>query len=459
MPLRELGREIGLNKLDMPEDNDLGIDWETYGKRDVEILLKAIKDWLAFLRANDLGSFAPTLASQSMRAFRHKYMRHKIMIDDNVDALSLTRRGYYGGRCEAFWIGRTKGIFSLLDVNSMYPSVMARESFPYKLCSFTRYANVSDLSTWIANRCVTAEVELTTHTPFAPLKLGSKLIFPTGSFRCILSTPEIRYALIHAHITRVHSVAVYEKAPLFSHMMHELYALRQQYKAAGNNVYAFLCRKLINSFYGKWGQSGFKWMDAGPADDLNIKRWPDYDLETGKVTWYRQFGGLLQSKDTRAESYDSFPAIAAHVTAHARMVLWEIIQNAGLDNVYYCDTDSVLVNAVGRDRLSQRIDAVSLGFLSIKGEYEDIEVFGCKDYVFGSKYRCKGVRPAAVWLNHNTVEQDAWSGLRGLLASGHCDKPSTRKMVKRLSRVYDKGRVTHTGRVIPLLVSGDVVLN
>jgi len=449
MPLKELGLEIGLQKLEMPADNDLTIDWESYGKRDVEVLRTSVLKWFAFLQHHDFGSFAPTLAGQAMRAFRHKYMRHRIMIDNDIQALALTREGYYGGRCEAFFIGRLKDKFWLLDVNSMYPSVMARESFPNKLTTYSRHLTVGDLAQLLENRCVTADVSITTDKPFAPCRHGKKLIFPVGSFRTILSTPEIRYALTRGYIDAVHRTAIYEKAPLFSTMMHDLYNMRLQYDAAGNKVYAFLCRKLINSFYGKWGQSGFKWDEKDKIDDLSAKHWTEINYETKEVRYYRQFGGLVQMRGTAAESQDSFPAIAAHVTAFARMLLYDLILLAGVNNVYYSDTDSLLVNNDGYNNLACRIDSTSLGFLSIKGQYEDIEIFGCKDYVFGSKFRAKGVRNKAIWLNRNTVEQERWAGLRGLLALDMCDSASTKRIVKRLSRQYDKAQVLPSGRVIP----------
>lgn len=459
MPLAELGKEIGLEKYTMPEDNDLTIDWETYGRRDVEIIRDACIKWFRFLRDSDFGSFAPTLASQSMRCFRHKYMRHDILIDCDPGALTLTREGYYGGRCETFYIGRTKGHFTLVDFNSMYPSVMAREQFPCKLTTYTRYADAGMLLGWLNTRSVCARVTINTSIPFAPMRYNSKLIFPTGTFECILSTPELRYAFTHADVVKVHECAVYERAPLFQHMMNDLYLMRLKFKEAGNHVYAFLVRKLINSFYGKWGQNGIKWSETEHIEELSSRRWVEINADTRVVRYFRQFGGLIQERGDTMESADSFPAIAAHVTAYARMVLWDAIQLAGRENVFYVDTDSLLVNSTGLENLAPLIDATSLGFLSIKGNYDDIEIFGCKDYVFGSKARTKGVRPKAIWLNRNTVEQERWSGLRGLLAAGILDTPSTQRVVKRLARNYDKGVLDSSGRVLPYLLGGGSILN
>lgn len=452
MPLAQLGKEIGNAKYEMPDDNDLTVDWDTYGRRDVEIIRDSCCAWFKFLKRNDYGAFAPTLASQSMRVYRHRYMRHRIFIDDNPKALTLTREGYYGGRNECFKIGRYKGEFTLLDVNSMYPSVMASNPYPYKLLSHTYHASVMDLRVWLRNYSCTARVLLRTVSPFAPIRENHKLVFPIGEFEAILSTPELKYALTHAEILQVREVAIYEQAMLFTEMMNDLYRRRMQAKENGRPVEAFMFRKIMNSFYGKWGQRGEVWEDLINIDDLESQNWMEYDYEEKTTRYYRKLGGLVQRRGEDVEARDSFVAIAGHITAYARMGLWELITQAGSGSVLYCDTDSVLVDSVGRRNLQFRVQADQLGFLSVKGEYDDVEIWGCKDYRFGPKLKVKGVRKDADWQDSNNVHQTRWSGLRGLIASGHVDKPITQRVRKHLNRLYDKGEILADGTCQPRLI-------
>jgi len=453
MPLSAVGAEIELQKLEMPEDNDLGITWDTYGKRDVEIIRDACIKWWDFLERNDYGSFAPTLAGQSMRVYRHKFMSHDILIDDNPKATKLSRDGYHGARCECFRIGKFEGSFHLLDVNSMYPDVMANHEYPHKLLTHTRYAQQADLKAWLQQYALMARVVLRTAIPFAPIKEHHKLLFPIGEFECVLSTPELKYALEHAEILDIKEIAVYHKGFLFTQMMHELYMNRLTAKREGRKVDAFMFRKIMNSFYGKWGQSGGKWDSFMQTEDLSCKSWIEYDRETGKMTRHRQLGGLVQTRNEEAESRDSFPAIAAHVTAYARMKLWEIITLAGVDNVLYCDTDSVLVNDTGKRNVAFITDKELMGKLSVKGSYSVCEIWGAKDYRFDQLSRTKGVRKDAIWHGTHDVEQVKWSGLRGLVAAGVTDKPITQRIKKHLNRLYDKGVLQPDGVVEPLLVS------
>lgn len=452
MPLAQLGKEIGNVKYEMPDDNELGIDWDTYGRKDVEIIRDSCISWFRFLRSNEYGSFAPTLASQSMRVYRHRYMRHRIYLDDNPKALALTRDGYYGGRNECFKIGRYQGQYTLLDVNSMYPSVMANNPFPYRLLSHTYHASVADLTIWLRNYAVSARVLLRTVSPFAPIRENHKLVFPIGEFEAILSTPELKYATEHAEVLEVREVAVYEQAMLFTEMMNDLYYRRVKAKENGRPVEAFMYRKIMNSFYGKWGQRGEVWEDMMNIDDLEGQNWMEYDYEEKTMRYYRKLGGLVQRRGEDVEAKDSFVAIAGHITAYARMVLWEIISQADLRHVLYCDTDSVLIDSLGRRNLQFRIGDSQFGLLSVKGEYDEVEIFGCKDYRFGDKKRTKGVRKDADWKNPHLVHQTKWSGLRGLIAAGIVDRPITQRVRKHLSRLYDKGEILADGTCQPRLI-------
>lgn len=450
MPLKFLGAEIGLEKLTMPEDNDLGVEWDTYGRRDVEIIRDACIKWWEFLETNDYGSFAPTLASQAMRVYRHKYMQHPILIDDNPRALALSRAGYHGARCECFKIGKFNGHFTLLDMNSQYPAMMAAHQFPYRLLTHTHYASVSDLRTWLHSYSLVARVRLRTAHPFVAVKSGLKLVFPIGEFECILNTPEIEYALEHAEIIQILEVALYDRGYLFTVMMNDLYLQRVIARRENRRVDAFLYRKLINSFYGKWGQSGGKWESEENIDDLSAKHWIEYDTVTNTIIKHRQLGGLKQIQDTEDESRDSFPAIAGHITAFARMELFRLIQIAGVDHVYYCDTDSLLVDDAGLANLSYLIDPDVMGKLSSKGEYSHIELYGAKDYRFGDVAKTKGVRRDAIWIDDHNVSQQRWSGLRGIISSGIVDRPLTKTIKKHLTRLYDKGEILADGTVQPL---------
>lgn len=452
MPLRALGQSIGLPKLDMP-GRDAGQEaWDTYNRRDVEIIARTVQRWCDFLRGNDLGGFAQTLAGQAMRTFRHRFMDHKILIDSHTNALACSREAYHGGRVEAFFIGAKQGDFYLLDVNSMFPAMMLRHTYPAVYAHYSKLTNPQDLRAMLRKYLVCARVRVTVDKPVFPTVQGGRLVFPVGTFDCALSTPELKWAIKHGAIERVYDMAMYTGQPLFRRFIREMYNLRLAARKRGDEVNAYLYKILMNSLYGKWGQRGFRYERVGETDDLDPAAWKEVDLPSGNIEHYKRILGWVMRLTRDSESAGSHPAIAAHVTAHARMHLFELIEEAGNDHVYYCDTDSVLVDSAGFECLRHRLDDTRLGALKLEGHYGDIEIHGAKDYRFGQKCKTKGVRASARWTAPNTVEQERWSGLRGMIRSGNVDMPVVTLMEKHLSRRYLKGTVTESGRVQPLVL-------
>jgi len=119
MSLAAIGESIGYAKLPMPDKSASTELWNAYGRQDVEVIRQACLQWFDFILDNDLGGFAPTLASQSFNAYRHRFMPVPIFIDTKEKALDLSRSAYVGGRTECFKIGQYTGDFYYIDVNSM----------------------------------------------------------------------------------------------------------------------------------------------------------------------------------------------------------------------------------------------------------------------------------------------------------------------------------------------------
>ena len=455
VPLAELGKSLGVAKLTMPAPSASRKAWDRYGRRDVEIIHCAVRAWLEFLIRYDLGGFAPTQASQAFRTFRHRFMLHQILVDDHPQALALARAALHGGRVEAFRIGRVAGPIHHFDVNSMYPAVMLQGSYPTVHRTTARDLSLRELSAWLDAGCVVAECTLSSDVPCYPTFDTGKLMFPVGSFRSFLSTPELRFALEHGHIDKVHCASYYDKAPIFAPFVTELYQHRLEAKARGDTANTEMLKRLMNGLYGKFAQSGQVWDKHAETDDLSVQQWKEIDADTGEITSYRQFSGLVQVRRREDESTDSHPAIAAHVTAEARMLLWGYITQAGRSEVYYCDTDSLFVSVTGAGRIAGHVDGSRLGALKLEGVYPWAVFRGLKDYETPDHTVIKGVRRSAKWISDREVVQESWARLPGLLRSTGLDAPTTTMMHKKLSRIYDKGRVLPDGRVLPWTLRPD----
>jgi len=450
VPLAALGDRVGLPKLEMPKESAPRATWDAYCRRDVEVLVRTLREWWMFLGTHDLGGFARTLAGQAFRTYRHRFMTSPIFIDANEKSLETSRAAYYGGRTECFFIGRYENPVRVYDVNSMYPAVMRENVFPSVHVCHLKRPSRSEMERWVSEFCVCALVTLETDEPAYPLRTKDKLIFPVGRFETFLSTPEIAYALARGHFVKADNVAVYEKAPLFASFIEELYERRLEATRKGDETARYMLKILMNSLYGKFGQRGKVWEREGEAADDEFRVWKELDYETGHVYNWRQYGGVLERLSEEPEGLESYPAIAAHVTAYARMFLWGKICSIGLENVLYLDTDSLYATAGAWIALESVSDLERLGAWKLERESPWVRIHGPKDYEMEGYRKTKGVKKNARWIDENTLEQEQWDSLRSALRDSSDRAPRIVTIRKHLKRVYTKGTVLPSGRVLPL---------
>lgn len=449
VPLAVLGERVGLPKLERPEGWTGRESDDRYCTRDVEIIMEACLVWWRWLRDHNLGGAAATMAGQSLTTFRHRFLRHRILIDDHVSALHLARASYHGGRVEAFRVGELTGPLYLLDVRSEYPTVMQRESYPTVVQGMYGGLAPQQLTELLSRSAVVADVQVVTDEPVYPFCDSSPLLFPIGRFRTVLTSGELLHALERGRIEKVYQCAVYDRAPIFRSYVEELSALRAEALERGDRFEVWTLKRLQNALYGKFGQRGRRTDRVAVTDDLTARVWDEVDGETGVRYRMRQLAGIIERMWVEGESRYSHPAIAAHVTAYARLYLWGLIERAGRSEVTYCDTDSVLLTDRGYQKLRPLIHDDALGSLHLDQTVERAVIHTPKDYELDGKARTKGVRSGAEWIDANTVRQEKWLGIRSLLMRGDVSAPVVRTITKHLSRRYLKGVVLAGGAVRP----------
>ena len=254
---------------------------------------------------------------------------------------------------------------------------------------------------------------------------------------------------------------------------------------------------MLYSLYGKFGERRSHEVSREYIPGIGIERTPGlfqplenvdgppkfdwrYDPEDEPVapmsrgmTW-----SLLGTRVTEVgdeEGSGSAPAIAAHVTDYARMLLYRIMRMVGVDRVLYVDTDSLIINASDLSKLTEVIDDKTLGKLKVEGRTTSLEIRGAKDYTFGSSIRRKGIRSNAQAVCRqcrNHVSQDArqcpncgdylrtacfeqayFPGMYSLLRRGILGSFPVGVITKSLTGNYTKGKVADDGTVTPHDVS------
>lgn len=450
----QLGKTFGYKKLSVDFSNVTDDELFVYCQRDVEILEKFIISYVHFLAVNNLGELKLTLASQSLTSFRTSLMLDRPYVHNNDFILELERKGYHGGRVECFKIGHfTNEIFYGLDVNSMYPSAMLSGFYAGRLLTGYRDTNIRRLKVNMQLFYCVAEVLLETNEPVYCYNKNNRLVFPVGRFRSVLHHDELSYALEHGHIIEVIYLAVYERIKPFDTYVKFFYDVKVKAELADNLAWRYIAKLFLNSLYGKFGEQKNNRVLFDEIDYKDIYRIAGVNLDNGEhyseICWY----GKIYHENKHGETLLSIPAIAGGVTAKARMILYNYIKIAGIENVYYVDTDSLIVNQSGLENLQLYIDSTKLGMLKLEKQSSDITINNAKDYTFGDIVHIKGIPAKAEKLDHDSWLCMQFEGFLSWLNSGGKEPPKAKDIVKRRISSYMKGIVKANGDVKPFEIT------
>ena len=491
--LENIGESVGFPKLKVDFENVSDKQLEIYCKRDTEIIFQFIKKLVLFLQRNDLSRLKATAGSLSFNSFRHKFYNpenFKIFIHNWKRTIKLERESYRGGITDVFKVGESKEKLYKLDINSMYPSIMKEKELPVKLelwfheskHSQKKLFKICELSkTNNYGLIIEATINLSEENAYILNKFEYKSLFVHGEFTISLCTPEIEFVKKYGKIIRIHQVSVYKTEKIFEEFVDFFYSLRIKAKKENNKIDDKFGKIILNTQYGKWGQRKIEYEKLNKESKfliwyqdiikIKIKRLkeknPDFTFDRqmaylGTIEdegeLYVVDNKLYLLKHTSDNAYDSFVAIASFITSYSRMLLIKYLKNAQRENVYYCDTDSLIVNEIGYNNLLRTgyISETELGLLKIEDEGIG-SFYSPKFYDFNCERKCKGIKQDSLLLEENkfkTVhEVESWQRWKTDLKDGYTDKQIITLVKKESNKIYTKGKIDKDGNVVPFLMS------
>ena len=468
----QLGKDMGYDKLEVDFNTVSDEELLTYCIRDTEILERFVLEYIRFIMEHELGAFKVTLASQALTGFRTRFMDESIWIHCNLGAINLERDAYYGGRTEAFrlgYIGEQK--YYYIDVNSMYPYVMTHRPMPFQLLKPSDKAYNHPIEENVKDLYVIADVTINTDMNDYPLRLTNKdteynklknphnleypdstskrLIFPTGQFRTTLHLAELQQAVKHGHIVEVHRKALYTTNNPFDDYVKHFYDAKNKYGLEGNKTWRTIAKLFLNSLYGKFGQLQPHRQNQGKQTEYAYTRIHIHDSikEIHYQELYWNYEKIIEYK--QGETAFSNAAISGAITAYARMYLNDTRRLAGIENVYYMDTDSMIVNQEGFDNISHLIDSEKIGRWDIERTSRRLIIHGNKDYVLDGHTKHKGIQKTAIKKSFNLWRFLHFEGFITWWKTGAIGGARGEYRTKRRLGEYYKGIVDNNGIIHP----------
>ncbi len=350
--VKKIGEMLGKSKQGMSGGNYEFSNWnnEKEKTRDINACIRdceIIYDALSLI-FQDVGDIKITQASLSMTYYRRHFMPYDIQ---HNDVTAEFWESYYGGRTEAFKIGKVKA--QVIDVNSMYPHAMKEAKFPnpatlkkVNKISVKKFLN-QIINNYEGQVCATVSHKKC-WIGYLPVKMDSKLCFPTGVFTGCWNFNEIRFALECNIVTIIEIQSVTFSDPITSPFIDFVNTLYRKRFETDNPLEIFRIKIFMNSLYGKFAQR---------IEEENIYIDNIFTVDTMLlVEDYTKKGlfiklmpfsvnrddGMLTIKAVKKIVLNySIPSYSSYITSYARIILLKKLLEIGKKNAVYCDTDSI----------------------------------------------------------------------------------------------------------------------
>ena len=356
--------EVDFNKNYSSDDNEINL----HLKNDCIILYEIIEQ---VYKIDGFLKF--TIASQSITTFKDKFFDGYFWNAPNKFDDLIRKYFYYGGRVEVYKC-YGKNLF-YYDVNSLYPFVMLQKmpvGIPIKTKKY-----VTDKIGFYKVKFLEKYESYISPLIFRTEKSGNYFVNANINDVFYLSNLEVEY-FINKKIKIEIVWGYYFKHSdyVFNDYVNYYYKIKSETK---NETERFLAKLKLNSLYGKFGQKTFG-KNIEEINDNNFDS-PIYDETLGLVLVERKrnvtFRGVY---------------IASYITSLARFYHFKLMEQIGFENIFYCDTDSIITNKkLGDDLINNEI-----GKLKLEAEIKEGVFLLPKTYAYIDKngkevVKCKGM--------------------------------------------------------------------
>lgn len=390
---------------------------------DTETLAIAVSRLLTYLKAEDLGHFRPTGSGQSHAALRRRFLpQRSIHVHVELPALVAEREAMHTGRCEAWRHGPIDCVLHEFDLNLAYCRIAAGCQVPGHLIGNRAALEWGELETLEPDYCILAEVDVVTETPIVPVTTDDGVIWPVGRFKTTLWDSELRMVARHAPDSQLGRAWLYRRTDALQSMCLWLMDRLGDGDERESALVRHMLKHWARTVVGRCGlrYRSWEWFGTHPRPELCISYEPNED--TGEVEQNMRIGRQMLQLAAMTESYSSVPSIPGWVASECRAELWRLIQQAGPENVYYMDTDGLLVNRAGARNLKLVAARPRRMALEYKGSHRQVVIHGPRNVELGEDRRLSGVPKRAIRLDELTFEGETWSGLEYALEAGRTDR-------------------------------------
>ena len=416
--LAKVGDMLGTPKPPDPEQDD-DEAWWLRCIADVTIMREAMREVWTLLAEQDFGTFQRTGAGMAWSNWRHKHYSHEVFVHDRVEARDAEVAATYTGRCEAWRHGTyDEGPYDEWDLSLAYARCAAETLVPVSLYGHQYQPDTACLTETPRARRTLMRAEVTTDVPVLPARTKDGILWPTGTFVGWWWDDELRLAVEAGALVNPSEAWIYTAKPALAAwagwIIDAIENPANGYTEVQRAVFKHWSRALI----GKFGAKYDNWAPLGRNPTGEVCLVPCIDREGGELSNILFLGDQALISTVEAYGDDACPFVQGAIMAACRVKLWRVMRKVRLDSVYYVDTDSVITDSKGSNRLHRDRTTTSRWGLRLKSKVDSVQIHGPRQIVFGDERRFAGIPRAAVPRGDGTYYGEVWESAEAALRRG-----------------------------------------
>jgi hypothetical protein len=407
---------------------------------DAQTIFKAFMDLVCLQHDFDLGNFSRTGASNASNMFRHTSMQERIYIHDDAQALEAERASVFTGRTEAWRHGPFRDLDEW-DLPLAYARVGLDTSLPVRLLGLRTGGGPPRCGTFLGLAHVRCAV------PVLPCRSGGPggqegsgpITWPVGSFSGWYWREELELAAEHGATYDVERCYEYATAPVLASWAEWIIASQRAGDLTG--VQQLAAKHWGRALIGKMGSRVPQWTSDAIFEGTELELSKEVDDRYG-IGERLTIGGRSLVSFKKAYGDNAFPALMSRVVSECRIRLFRLMDVAGLEHVFYVDTDSLFTDREGSSRLGAFVSSGGGWGVRVKHHHYKVTIHGPRQLIERAGPRVSGLPKVAKrsGLSDRYVAQMT-EGFKAGAGSGHAGevvstersfklKPSDRRRIQ-----------------------------
>lgn len=339
-PLTAAAKDLGMRPGKLPGETASLEQWHRRCGRDVEILDRAIGQILDWWDTQQLGGFGITGAACGWRGLRARVPAKAVLVGPDGPRTAFERQALYSGRKEVYLVGEVKRRWVAdYDLVAAHLTTVANMALPVLPIDDGRMSLVADPLRPPAGLGVIALVEISTSTPCAPVKIDGDVWWPTGTFRTVLTSPELAQVQTVADRVLVLQARWYRLGDPLAKWGAWCLDLLDQDAVDVPPIVKRVAKGWGRSVPGRFALRVSTLIGERPGTHLGWSLQSGNDLDTGDAIESITWGGVERTYRKDQDGSDVFPAVLAFVEGYVRAAMAQTLAGRPPGRLLQVNTD------------------------------------------------------------------------------------------------------------------------